>query len=138
MTAPLESAGTVAAPALRDEVLRGLRATPKTLPPKLFYDAEGARLFECICELDEYYVTRAELQILRAHGFRMAAAASAGAEPASSHPSSSCACRGPNGIENANVTPGPSFGTAQSRPRWFSMIERLTKSPMPMPSCLVE
>jgi L-histidine N-alpha-methyltransferase len=50
--------------ALRDEVLRGLRGTPKTLPPKLFYDAEGARLFEEICTLDEYYLTRAELEIL--------------------------------------------------------------------------
>jgi hypothetical protein len=33
----------------------------------------------------------------------------------SSNPPPSCACRGPNGIENANVVPGPSFGTAQSR-----------------------
>jgi dimethylhistidine N-methyltransferase len=53
--------------ALRDEVLRGLLGTPKTLPPKLFYDAEGARLFERICELDEYYLTRTELEILHRH-----------------------------------------------------------------------
>ena len=53
--------------ALRAEVLRGLRAVPKALPPKLFYDAAGAELFERICELDEYYLTRAELEILRAH-----------------------------------------------------------------------
>ena len=51
--------------ALREEVLRGLRATPKLLPPKLFYDARGAELFEQICEQPEYYVTRAELEILR-------------------------------------------------------------------------
>jgi L-histidine N-alpha-methyltransferase len=51
--------------ALRDEVLRGLRGTPKTLPAKLFYDAQGARLFEEICTLDEYYLTRAELEILQ-------------------------------------------------------------------------
>jgi dimethylhistidine N-methyltransferase len=46
---------------------RGARlALPqKTLPPKLFYDAVGAALFERICELDEYYLTRAELSILR-------------------------------------------------------------------------
>ena len=53
--------------ALRAEVLHGLAAMPKTLPPKLFYDAEGAALFEQITELPEYYLTRAELAILRAH-----------------------------------------------------------------------
>ncbi len=52
---------------LRADVLRGLSAEPKTLPAKLFYDEAGARLFEQICELDEYYLTRAELTILRAH-----------------------------------------------------------------------
>ena len=51
---------------LRDEVLRGLRSTPKTLPPKLFYDDAGAALFERITELPEYYLTRTELAILRA------------------------------------------------------------------------
>jgi L-histidine Nalpha-methyltransferase len=54
-------------PRLRREVLHGLLADLKTLPPKLFYDARGAALFERICELDEYHVTRAELEILRAH-----------------------------------------------------------------------
>jgi L-histidine Nalpha-methyltransferase len=54
----------LATPALRREVLRGLEGIPKTLPPKLFYDAHGARLFEQICTLDEYYLTRAELAIL--------------------------------------------------------------------------
>jgi dimethylhistidine N-methyltransferase len=53
--------------ALAAEIRRGLTATPKTLPPKLFYDARGAALFERICELPEYYLTRAELAILRAH-----------------------------------------------------------------------
>ena len=52
------------ASALRDEVLGGLRASPKTLPPKLFYDAAGAELFERITTLDEYYLTRAEREIL--------------------------------------------------------------------------
>jgi L-histidine Nalpha-methyltransferase len=51
--------------ALRDEVLRGLGAARKTLPYKLLYDAKGARLFEQICEQPEYYLTRAELEILR-------------------------------------------------------------------------
>ena len=54
------------ADALRDEVLRGLRAERKTLHPKLFYDETGALLFERITTLPEYYVTRAELSILRA------------------------------------------------------------------------
>jgi dimethylhistidine N-methyltransferase len=46
------------------DVLHGLSGTPKTLPPKLFYDEVGARLFERICTLDEYYLTRSELSIL--------------------------------------------------------------------------
>lgn len=50
--------------ALRAEVLAGLRATPRTLPAKLFYDARGAALFEAITALPEYYLTRAELAIL--------------------------------------------------------------------------
>jgi dimethylhistidine N-methyltransferase len=58
-----------------EEVRRGLRGTPKTLPPKLFYDAAGARLFERICELPEYYLTRAELSILRARVGEIAALA---------------------------------------------------------------
>jgi dimethylhistidine N-methyltransferase len=57
------------------EIRAGLRGTPKTLPPKLFYDAAGAALFERICELDEYYLTRAELAILRARVGEIAALA---------------------------------------------------------------
>ncbi|GAC1657646.1 MAG: L-histidine N(alpha)-methyltransferase [Gemmatimonadaceae bacterium] len=52
---------------LGDEVLRGLRSQPKTLPPKLFYDATGAELFERISELPEYYLTRAEVSTLEDH-----------------------------------------------------------------------
>lgn len=51
--------GTVAALALA-----GLRARPKTLPPHLFYDDVGCRLFYRITELPEYYVTRTELALL--------------------------------------------------------------------------
>lgn len=47
------------------DVVHGLSGTQKTLPPKLFYDHVGARLFERICTLDEYYLTRSELSILR-------------------------------------------------------------------------
>ena len=50
--------------ALAGDVLRGLLAMPKTLPPKLFYDARGSELFERITELEEYYPTRAELALL--------------------------------------------------------------------------
>ena len=57
---------------MRVEVLRGLESEPKTLPPKLFYDATGADLFEQICELPEYYLTRAELEILRARSGEIA------------------------------------------------------------------
>jgi dimethylhistidine N-methyltransferase len=51
----------------RDAVIAGLRGRPKTLPCKFFYDAEGSRLFDRICELPEYYPTRTENGILRRH-----------------------------------------------------------------------
>jgi L-histidine Nalpha-methyltransferase len=54
------------------DVLAGLGATRKTLPPKLFYDEVGARLFERICTLDEYYLTRSELSILGARAGEIA------------------------------------------------------------------
>jgi L-histidine N-alpha-methyltransferase len=54
------------AASLRADALAGLTATPKTLPPKWFYDAQGSELFEKITELPEYYPTRAERSILLA------------------------------------------------------------------------
>lgn len=57
---------------VRDEILAGLRASPKTIAPKFFYDARGAQLFELICEQPEYYLTRAELEILGAHAHEIA------------------------------------------------------------------
>ena len=48
-----------------DAALAGLRTQPKTLPPKLFYDAIGCRLFEQITRLPEYYLTRTEMALLR-------------------------------------------------------------------------
>lgn len=57
---------------IRDAVLGGLAETPKWLPAWLFYDAEGSRLFEAICEQPEYYPTRTELSILREHGAEIA------------------------------------------------------------------
>ena len=50
---------------LRDEVLGGLARTPKAIPPKFFYDQRGSRLFDAICDLPEYYVTRVETGILQ-------------------------------------------------------------------------
>jgi len=58
-----------APPALNADVvgdaMMGLLQARKTLPPKLFYDEAGCRLFEAITTLPEYYVTRTELAILR-------------------------------------------------------------------------
>ncbi|MGW5478358.1 L-histidine N(alpha)-methyltransferase [Streptomyces sp. NPDC004008] len=63
--------------ALRADVLHGLTTTPKTLPPKWFYDAHGSELFEKITELPEYYPTRAEREILIARSGEIAAATGA-------------------------------------------------------------
>lgn len=48
-----------------NEVLTGLSKSQKTLPSKYFYDKIGSGLFEKICELDEYYLTRTEISILQ-------------------------------------------------------------------------
>ena len=50
-----------------EDVIAGLSLPQKALPPKYFYDAAGSRLFERICRLPEYYVTRAELALTRKH-----------------------------------------------------------------------
>ena len=63
--------------ALRADVLHGLTKTPKTLPPKWFYDAHGSELFEKITELPEYYPTRAEREILIVRSGEIAAATGA-------------------------------------------------------------
>ncbi|MFF9210907.1 MULTISPECIES: L-histidine N(alpha)-methyltransferase [unclassified Streptomyces] len=63
--------------ALRADVLAGLTATPKTLPPKWFYDAHGSELFERITTLPEYYPTRAEREILIDRSAEIAAATGA-------------------------------------------------------------
>ncbi len=52
------------------EVLAGLTARPKYLYPKFFYDAHGSELFDRICQLPEYYLTRTEVSILREHAPR--------------------------------------------------------------------
>jgi L-histidine Nalpha-methyltransferase len=52
---------------LLTEVLAGLSSRPKFLYPKFFYDARGSELFDRICQLPEYYLTRTEVAILREH-----------------------------------------------------------------------
>lgn len=52
---------------LLSEGLIGLARQPKSIPPKFFYDAYGSQLFDAICDLEEYYPTRTETAILRAH-----------------------------------------------------------------------
>jgi L-histidine N-alpha-methyltransferase len=63
--------------ALRDDVRAGLTATPKTLPPKWFYDDRGSQLFDEITRLPEYYPTRRESEILNARAADIAAASGA-------------------------------------------------------------
>ena len=53
------------AASFRRDVLQGLARTPKSIPPKWFYDAAGSDLFEAITELEEYYPTRTETALLR-------------------------------------------------------------------------
>jgi len=57
-----------------DVVRRGLRTKPKRLPSRLFYDERGSQLFEAICEQPEYYLTRAEIALMREHAGDIAAA----------------------------------------------------------------
>src|SRR2546425_9416166 len=49
------------------DVIAGLSSEPRTLPCKYFYDERGAALFQKICELPEYYITRTEIDILDRH-----------------------------------------------------------------------
>ena len=56
----------------------GLFAEPAAIPPKYFYDALGSTLFQAICELPEYYLTRTERAIFAAHSTTIAAVAGRG------------------------------------------------------------
>jgi L-histidine Nalpha-methyltransferase len=66
-----------AAATMARDVRRGLRTIPKELSPKYFYDERGSQLFERITELDEYYPTRAEREILTGRSAEIVAAAGA-------------------------------------------------------------
>jgi dimethylhistidine N-methyltransferase len=56
----------------RAEVLQGLSQPQKAIPPKFLYDKRGAELFDAICTLDEYYLTRTEMAILQTHAREIA------------------------------------------------------------------
>jgi L-histidine N-alpha-methyltransferase len=62
---------------LRADVVAGLTAERKWLPPKWFYDADGSELFEKITRLPEYYPTRSEREVLAAHAADVAELTSA-------------------------------------------------------------
>ena len=52
---------------LIEDVHSGLNDSPRFLPPKYFYDERGSKLFDQICQTDEYYLTRAESSLLKKH-----------------------------------------------------------------------
>src|SRR5882757_8678305 len=64
--------------ALEADVRAGFASTPKTLPPKWFYDDRGSELFDAITRLPEYYPTRTERAILSAHAREVAELTKAG------------------------------------------------------------
>lgn len=59
--------------ALRQEVLTGLRQTEKLIPSKFLYDERGSQLFDQICELEDYYLTRTESAVMRDNADAIAA-----------------------------------------------------------------
>jgi dimethylhistidine N-methyltransferase len=72
LTAPEQISAPESADFLAD-VIAGLSSKPRTLPCKYFYDERGAALFQKICELPEYYITRTEIDILDRHRAKIAA-----------------------------------------------------------------
>jgi dimethylhistidine N-methyltransferase len=63
----------------QEAVLAGLSRQPRAIPSRFLYDAYGSSLFDKICELPEYYVTRTETAILRRHAADIASRAGPGA-----------------------------------------------------------
>ena len=80
MTRPAASPAPSGRDAFLADVLAGLRMPRKELPCKYFYDATGSQLFNAICEQPEYYPTRTELAIMRAHAPEMGAKLGAGCQ----------------------------------------------------------
>ena len=60
---------------LIEDVKSGLTGSPRSLPPKYFYDERGSKLFDQICQTDEYYLTRAESSLLKKHADEIVATA---------------------------------------------------------------
>lgn len=56
---------------LHEDVVRGLSVRPRRLPPKYFYDRRGSELFDAICRVPEYYITRTEMTILQHNAFAL-------------------------------------------------------------------
>lgn len=94
--------------AFLSDVLAGLQMTPKQLPCKYFCDQRGSELFDRICQLDEYYLTRSELVIMDRFASEMGAQIGPGAMLAHvqqhhrqaqrcrfDHPSRPAPCRAP-------------------------------------------
>jgi L-histidine Nalpha-methyltransferase len=79
---PLVNRAVITSP-IADEVLAGLSKVSKSLPPWLFYDADGSKLFEQITELPEYYLTRTEREIFATNAGEMIDAARRGLQNAS-------------------------------------------------------
>lgn len=71
-SAPAIAGGATTLDAHRQEILIGLTAAQKQLSPKYLYDERGSLLFDEICSLPEYYPTRTELGLLRAHASELA------------------------------------------------------------------
>src|SRR3984957_6148561 len=62
----------------RNAVMEGLTRRPRAIPARFLYDARGSALFDAICELPEYYLTRTETQILSARAHDIASFAGPG------------------------------------------------------------
>lgn len=62
--ATLEHVGATDREEFRSAVIAGLNSTPRAIPARFLYDARGSALFDAICELPEYYLTRTETAIL--------------------------------------------------------------------------
>lgn len=68
----LQAPTPIVASKVGGDVVKGLTQTPKSLPPCYFYDDRGSELFERICELPEYYLTRTETAILEKYAAEIA------------------------------------------------------------------
>jgi L-histidine Nalpha-methyltransferase len=77
ITLAIHTVGLERRQTMGDDVRRGLLATPRELPCRYFYDDRGSRLFDEITRLPEYYLTRAETEILQRHAGDIVALAGA-------------------------------------------------------------